>query len=44
MFSKARWTPFEGFSAIFPEKVVLRGKLSFDEGEIVVERGSGIRI
>lgn len=44
MYSMAEWTPFEGFSAIFPEKVILRGKLAFDNGEVLVKRGSGIEI
>jgi len=44
MYTMAEWTPFEGFSAIFPEKVFLRGKLAFDNGEVLVKRGSGIKI
>jgi dihydroorotase len=34
LHSKANWTPFEGWSAIFPSKVYRRGELIADDGEI----------
>jgi dihydroorotase len=40
LHSKAGWTPFEDFDAIFPSEVFLRGELIVQDGELVsVERG-----
>lgn len=41
LHSKADWTPFEGFKAIFPEKVYIRGVEALDNGEILIEKGFG---
>ncbi|MDY6965471.1 MAG: dihydroorotase [Halobacteriota archaeon] len=41
LHGKTRWTPFEGMKGIFPEKVILRGEVVFDDGEIVGEAGHG---
>jgi dihydroorotase len=38
LHSKCGWTPFEGFEAIFPTAVFLRGKLIVDDGRMVAER------
>jgi dihydroorotase len=38
---KCGWTPFEGWPAIFPETVFLRGEKLIDEGEIQVKQGYG---
>jgi len=41
LHSKAGWTPYEGFEAIFPKTVYVRGVKVLDDGEILVERGFG---
>ncbi|MEM3213232.1 MAG: dihydroorotase, partial [Thermoplasmatales archaeon] len=38
LHSKSGWTPFEGYEAIFPDQVYLRGELIVQEGEIVNSR------
>ncbi|MEM0130261.1 MAG: amidohydrolase family protein [Thermoplasmatales archaeon] len=38
LHSKSAWTPFEGYEAIFPNQVYLRGELIVQEGEIVNSR------
>ncbi|HUU76559.1 MAG TPA: dihydroorotase [Methanoregulaceae archaeon] len=35
LHSKAGWTPFEGFSAIFPEIVIMNGGIAFRKGEFL---------
>ncbi len=37
LHSKANWTPFEGWPAIFPLKVYRRGELIVDNGEITTK-------
>ena len=41
LHSKCGWTPFEGFPAIFPESVFVRGEKLIDENEIQVKPGYG---
>lgn len=41
LHSKAGWTPYEGFEAIFPIAVMQRGKLLLDGKEFLGKRGSG---
>lgn len=43
LHSKCGWTPFEGFDAIFPKGVMLRGKMIVRGGELAVEK-SGIML
>ncbi|MDO9537060.1 MAG: dihydroorotase [Thermoplasmata archaeon] len=38
LHSKARWTPFEGFGAIFPVGVMLRGNMIIRGGKLVMEK------
>ena len=35
LLSKAGWTPYEGYEAVFPETVVMAGSLSYHEGECI---------
>ncbi|MFQ5553247.1 MAG: dihydroorotase family protein [Thermoplasmata archaeon] len=39
LHSKAGWTPFEGWEAIFPEATFLRGTLVAEDRELANERG-----
>jgi dihydroorotase len=41
LHSKAGWTPYEGFEAIFPGAVMLRGNVILDGKEFYAKRGSG---
>ncbi len=41
LHSKAGWTPYEGFEAIFPKAVFLRGVKALDDGEVLIEGGFG---
>ncbi|MEM4729663.1 MAG: amidohydrolase family protein [Thermoplasmata archaeon] len=41
LHSKCAWSPFEGFEAIFPRAVLLRGELIVEGGEPVVSPGQG---
>ncbi len=41
LHSKAGWTPYEGFDAIFPKAVMLRGNVILDGKELYAKRGSG---
>jgi len=41
LHSKAGWTPYEGFEAIFPKAVMLRGNVILDGKEFYAKRGSG---
>jgi len=38
LHSKCGWTPFEGFEAIFPAGVMLRGKMIVRGGQLVAEK------
>ena len=38
LHSKCGWTPFEGFDAIFPKGVMLRGDMIIRGGQLVAER------
>ncbi|AGK62228.1 dihydroorotase [Archaeoglobus sulfaticallidus PM70-1] len=40
LHTKAEWTPYENFEAIFPERVYLKGELAVDNLELLVEKGS----
>ena len=33
MHSRAGWTPYEGMYGVFPEIVIMNGKIAFDQGE-----------
>ena len=41
LHSRCGWTPFEGFSAIFPTDLFVRGERIIEERELVGERGFG---
>jgi dihydroorotase len=41
LHSKAGWTPYEGFDAIFPRAVLQRGELLLDDKEFYARRGHG---
>jgi len=41
LHSKCEWTPFESWSAIFPESVFIRGEKLIDEKEIQAKKGFG---
>lgn len=43
LHSKCGWSPFNGFDAIFPEAVLLRGEVVISDGELKLER-SGRRV
>ena len=41
LHSKCCWTPFEGKNAIFPEKVLIRGEVVFEDGSVQCKAGYG---
>ncbi len=41
LHSKAGWTPYEGFEAIFPKTVIIRGVKALDDGEVLIDGGFG---
>jgi dihydroorotase len=41
LHSLCQWTPYEGFEAIFPHTVILRGELVLEGGEVLIEPGFG---
>lgn len=41
LHSKCGWTPFEGWSGVFPEEVYVRGERVVRAGEVVGKPGSG---
>jgi dihydroorotase len=41
LHSKAGWTPYDGFEAIFPKAVLQRGELLLDGKELYARRGHG---
>ncbi len=41
LHSKAGWTPYEGFEAIFPKVVFLRGVKALDDGDVLIDSGFG---
>ena len=41
LHSKCGWTPFDGWSAIFPTDVFVRGEKLIEEHEILVRQGFG---
>ncbi len=41
LHSRAGWTPYEGFEAIFPKTVIIRGVKALDNGEVLIDRGFG---
>ncbi len=41
LHSKCGWTPFEGFPAIFPSMVFIRGEKVIDDHQILVKQGFG---
>jgi len=44
LHSLCQWTPYEGFDAIFPHTVILRGEPALEGGELLIEPGSGLVI
>ncbi|MFP3872306.1 MAG: dihydroorotase [Candidatus Natronoplasma sp.] len=38
---KCGWTPFEGFQAIFPRRVISKGKIIVEDKQFVGEKGEG---
>jgi dihydroorotase len=41
LHSKAGWTPYEGFSAVFPRYTFIRGECVIEDWELVGDRGYG---
>jgi len=41
LHSKCGWTPFEGFPAIFPSTVFIRGEKAIDDHQMFVKQGFG---
>jgi dihydroorotase len=41
LHSKCGWTPFEGWPALFPEIVFLRGETAVEDDELLVKQGCG---
>ncbi len=41
LHSKAGWTPYDGFSAVFPRFTFVRGDMVIEDWELVGERGFG---
>ncbi|RLI89903.1 MAG: dihydroorotase [Archaeoglobales archaeon] len=41
LHSLAGWTPYEGFEAVFPTNVFIRGVEAISDGEVLVEPGFG---
>jgi dihydroorotase len=41
LHSRCGWTPFEDWSAVFPESVYIRGEKVIDDSEIQVKQGFG---
>jgi dihydroorotase len=41
LHSKCGWTPFEGFSGIFPKMVFVRGEAVYEDGKITGKKGYG---
>jgi dihydroorotase len=41
LHSKCEWTPFEGFPAIFPSTVFIRGEKVIDDHQMFVKKGFG---
>jgi len=39
LHSNAGWTPYEGFDAIFPSKVIIMGEKAVESGEVLIEPG-----
>ena len=44
LHSKCGWTPFEGFSAVFPRFTFVRGEVVVEDWELTGERGFGSMI
>jgi len=44
LHSKCGWTPFEGFPAIFPSMVFIRGEKVIDDHQILVKQGFGTSV
>ena len=42
LHSKADWTPYESFEAIFPKAVYLRGIKVLEDREVLVDKGFGL--
>jgi dihydroorotase len=44
LHSKCGWSPFEGFSAVFPSMVFIRGEKVIQDHQILVKQGFGTRV
>lgn len=44
LHSKCGWTPFEGFPAIFPSIVIIRGEKIIDDHQLLVKQGFGTSV
>ena len=44
MHSKCKWTPFEGYSALFPTHVFIRGEHIIENKELIGRKGFGRHI
>jgi dihydroorotase len=42
--SKCGWTPFEGYSAVFPSLTMVRGEVVWSEGSIIAKKGWGSQV
>jgi len=42
LHSKAGWTPYENFEAIFPKTVYIRGRKVLEDCEVLVDKGFGL--
>jgi dihydroorotase len=41
LHSKCQWTPYEGWPAIFPSSVFIRGEKLIQDNELLVKQGFG---
>jgi len=41
LHSKCGWTPYDEFTAIFPQTTIIRGDIAFKDGEFYVKEGHG---
>lgn len=44
LHSKAEWTPFEGYNAVFPTNVFIRGSSVIEDGECICRPGFGDQV
>jgi dihydroorotase len=44
LHSKCGWSPFEGFSAVFPSMVFIRGEKVIQDNQMLVKQGFGVSV